>query len=145
MSAGNPPYLIKWYYYAIQIRLRFLLIMEINFQFVHVQINYWRLTFSTKPSKASTGDMCHSLPSRANYRTIPYKLGRGDYRRQVLNNNLSAFFYRRWISNANIFPIMVAIDGLGVTPTGTGWVLGTRDPESQWPHLTEIKNFNKSL
>ena len=33
---------------------------------------------------------------------------------------------------------------LGVNSTGRGWVLGTRGPESQWAHLTEIKNFNKS-
>jgi len=90
-SAGNPPYVIKWYQHAVQTCPRFLLLMEIHFQFVHVQINYWRMMFNINPSKASTGDMCHSLPSLANYRTVPYKLGRGDYRRQVLNNNFPHF------------------------------------------------------
>jgi len=87
---------------------------------------------NTNPSKASTGDMCHSLPIRANYRTVPYKLGKGDYRRQVLNNNLSAFFF-----TVDEFQMLVSFQlwwllmDLGVTPTGGIWVLDTRGAETQ--------------
>jgi len=53
----------------------------------------------------------------------------------VLNNNFSTFL------TADEFQILRDIFPI-VTLTSGGWVLGTRGAESQWPHLTGIKNFN---